>query len=156
MLHTMPSLEDQHRVTRLKTPEECRQFMLNAEAKQPDLVPVARRHAIELKIGQHAFETDVSRDIWRVVYAREEVIFFTNKKNLKARHIRKSIEHRGEIEAVAAIVRKPAGEGFELQHALGLGDYTFEAVVIRHPHHFDADLVKIAQEKQAMRMQSPK
>ncbi|WP_156814604.1 hypothetical protein [Burkholderia lata] len=65
-------------------------------------------------------------------------------KRMRAGNTRKVIDNRGELGAVAFMVQRPEGQGFELLHFLGLGDYTFEAVVRRNPEHFSPEIVEAA------------
>lgn len=73
------------------------------------------------------------RDIWGTVFAYEEVLYI----ELGSGHTRRSISRRGEIEAIKAIVKRPAAtEGFQRMQNAGLFDKTFEAVVLRDPGLF--------------------
>ncbi|WP_152530767.1 hypothetical protein [Paraburkholderia dilworthii] len=92
-------------------------------------------------------DSALRRDIWSVVYAQEEALFVKHGKRLRAGNTRRVITNRGELGAVAFVVQKPGGEGFELLHSLGLGDYTFEAVGLRHSEHFSSDIVEAARRK---------
>ncbi|MDF3099055.1 hypothetical protein SB394_27565 [Burkholderia sp. BCCIQ04A] len=136
--------EDRKRISYLKSRDDCAKFARNVGAKHPHLVRAARQRSVELQVGVLNLDSELRRDIWSVVYAQEEALFVKHGKRLRAGNTRKVIDHRGELGAVAFMVQKPEGQGFELLHSLGLGDYTFEAVVRRNPEHFSPEIVEAA------------
>jgi len=140
--------EDQQRIRRLKSREECAQFAENVRDTHPWLARAARRRAIELQLESHATTSKVLRDIWGAVYAYEEVLFIKHGRRLRAGHTRRSITMRGEVPAIEAIVKRPnTTDGFERMREAGLFENTFESVVIRNPEHFSAAAVTSAKVK---------
>jgi hypothetical protein len=126
-------------VARLKTVDECDQFILNM-ASNPKLVQAAIKRSIEIRLAAHTQMSQVVRDIWEVLYAYEEVLFIKHGKRLKANYTRRAIKSVGELGAVENIVsqRSDDDDGFARLEAAGLSTLTFEAVVLRHPQHFSA------------------
>ncbi|MFM0083483.1 hypothetical protein [Paraburkholderia sediminicola] len=131
----------------LKSRDDCTQFVKNVGDRHPHLVLAARQRSVEVQVNAMNLDSALRRDIWSVVFAQEEAIFVKNGRRLRAGNTRKAITNRGELAAVAYIVMQPGSESFELLHSLGLGDYTFEAVVLRHQEHFSSDVVEAARRK---------
>ncbi|CAB3732174.1 hypothetical protein LMG22037_05678 [Paraburkholderia phenoliruptrix] len=141
------SSEDRKRMSYLKSRDDCIEFAKNVRNKYPHLVPAARQRSVEVRVNAMNLDSALRRDIWSVVYAQEEAIFVKHGKRLRAGNTLKAITNRGELGAVAYVVMQPGSESFELLHSLGLGDYTFEAVVLRHQEHFSSDVVEAARRK---------
>ncbi|MFL9987319.1 hypothetical protein [Paraburkholderia sediminicola] len=141
------SPEDRKRISYLKTRDDCMQFAKNVGVRHPHLVRAARQRSVEVQVNSLNLDSAMRRDIWSVVYAQEEALFVKHGKRLRAGNTRKVITNRGELGAVAFAVQRPGGTGFELLHSLGLGDHTFEAVVLRHSEHFSSGIVEAARRK---------
>jgi len=126
------------RVVRLKTPEDCEQFAINArERDRPDLAEEARKKAVELRAEAYGAKTQVERECLEAVYAYEEVLTAKMHRRVHVSATWQTINRRGVLHAVErAVIR-----GTEISyHAalleMGLQDYAFEAVVVRHPEFF--------------------
>nr|WP_175799607.1 hypothetical protein [Burkholderia anthina] len=141
------SPEDRRRISYLRTRDDCAQFVRNVGDRHPHLVVAARQRSVEVQVNAMNLDSALRRDIWSVVYAQEEVIFVRNGRRLRANRTLRCITNRGELDGVAYIVTQSGGESFENLHSLGLGNYTFEAVVLRHPEHFASDVVEEARRK---------
>jgi hypothetical protein len=129
--------QDQVRITRLKTRDECDQFIKNVEGTRPDLAQAARRRAVDLQVAaDDAATSPVLRDIRGALYAYEEVLFLKHGKRLRANHTRRAFGNHGDIGAVERIVLKPDSEGLANMEAASMFDWTFEAVVARNSEHF--------------------
>lgn len=135
-------------VARLKTLEECEQFAVNF-ASNSALVMATRKRAIEINLAAHANESQVSRDVWAVLYAYEEVLYIKHGRRLKANHTRRAIARHGLIRAVENIVtqRVSDDDGFARLVSAGLRGMTFEAVVLKHPGAFSPKAVEQARSK---------
>ena len=57
------------RVARLRTPEECEQFIINVRARLPELAQAARRRSVELRAAEHRAESAAEREALAAVYA---------------------------------------------------------------------------------------
>jgi hypothetical protein len=135
-------------VARLKTVEECDQFVANV-ASNPKLVQAATKRSIEIQLASLTNVSQVVRDVWEVLYAYEEVLFIKHGKRLKAAYTRRAIENHGAIGAVERIVsqRSDDDDGFARLVAAGLPGMTFEAVVLRHAEHFSEQAIAQARAK---------
>jgi hypothetical protein len=135
-----------HRVSRLKTPEECAQFAKNVEKSHPELAKQARRWAVELRALKYGATTEAERDALQAVYAFEEVRSQETGKKARASRTWQSIERNGILATVESIVsRKTATPGYDALVEAGMEDFTFEAVVLRHKEAFSAEAVAQAE-----------
>jgi len=133
------------RVARLKTPEDCEAFAQNVEAKYPDLAKEARKRAVELRAFAHRAATDAEREALEAVYAYEEVLSHKNQKRTRATRTWQMIERHGTIGAVErAVNRREETVGYRALLEMGMQDFAFECVVLRHPDVFSAETVEHA------------
>jgi hypothetical protein len=125
-------------VAKLKTAEECATFEKNvSERGDPDLVLAARKRAIELRAQAHGARTLAERECLEAVYAYERVLSANRGKNVRASRTWQMIDRHGIIRAVERVVtRRDDAPGFRALTNMGLQNYAFEAVVLRHPAAF--------------------
>jgi hypothetical protein len=142
-----------YRVERLRTPAECEIFAANATARNhPDLALEARRKALHLQASTHAAGSPVEAEGFAAVYAYELLLTRRNGRRTRATGIWQAIKRYGIIEAVArALSRPPDQEGQVTLRHLGLEDFAFEALVVRHEASFSdtaiaASKARLAQE----------
>jgi hypothetical protein len=136
------------RIARLKTPEECEQFAVNVQARLPDLSRAARRRAVELRAALHGAVSIAEREALEAVYAYERVLSVKRGKKIRASRTWQMIERHGIIEAVEhAVNRKAETTGYAALVEMGMLDFAFEAVVIRHPELFSEDAIARSRER---------
>lgn len=123
---------------KLKTPAECAQMEINALGKgREDIAIASRKRAIELKAIEFGSDGAVERECLEAVYAYEECLRVKNGRRTTASRTWPVIRRDGVIKAVDAIVQRNAeSAGYALLVKMGLEDYAFEAVVLRHPDSF--------------------
>jgi hypothetical protein len=82
-------------ISKLKTPEECIEF---AE-KCTNLAQEARLRAIELRALTHGNSSEVETELWKVLYAYEEVLCKKNKRRTLASRTRHHLNKllKGEV-----------------------------------------------------------
>ena len=132
------------RIARLKTPQECERFAKNAEERNES--ELAR--AIELRALEHGAESDAEREGLAAVYAVEEIATQRNGRKTKAARTWQSITRFGILETVERVVsRAKVSDGYNDLVALGLDEFTFEAVVIKYPDLFKPETVERAKER---------
>lgn len=136
-------------IAKLKTPEECAVFEKNVlERGRPDLAMAARRRAVELHAIRHGAVTDVERECLEAVFAYEQVLSAKNGKKTRASRTLPMIERHGIIGAVErAVDRKDDTAGYTALVEMGLQDYAFEAVILRHKQSFSTETVIRSQER---------
>lgn len=136
-------------VAKLKTPEECFVFEKNVlDRGRPDLALAARKRAVELRAIQHGAATDVERECLEAIFAYEQVLSEKNGKKTRASRTWPMIERHGVIGAAErAVDRKDDTAGYTALVNMGLQDYAFEAVILRHPQFFSAKAVIRSKER---------
>jgi len=124
-------------VQRLKTPQECEQFIKNVQKEYPNLALEARRRSVELRAARHGAQTSAEREALQAVYAYEEVLSANKGRKIRATRTWQMINRHGIIKAVErAVNRKDETVGFTTLIEMNLQDFAFEAVVLRYPHLF--------------------
>jgi hypothetical protein len=136
-------------IAKLKTPEECAVFEKNVlDRGRPDLALAARKRSVELHAIQHGAVSDVERECLEAVFAYEQVLSAKNGKKTRASRTWPMIERHGIIGAVErAVDRKDDTAGYTALVEMGLQDYAFEAVILRHPQCFSKEAVARSQER---------
>lgn len=131
------------RILNLKTPDQCEAFARNAtERNRPDLADQARVRAIQLRAESWGAKSEAEKEALQAVYAYEEVLTKKNGKRTKASRTWQMIKRRGIIEAVErAVNRESETQGYTALAEMGLQDFAFEAVVLRHPELFSDEAV---------------
>jgi len=124
-------------VRRLKTPEECEQFIKNVQEKYPALAVEARRRTVEMRAAAHGAQTAAERESLQAVYAYEEVLSAKRGRKTRASRTWQMIKRHGIIPAVErAVNRKDETLGYTTLIEMNMQDFAFEAVVLRYPDLF--------------------
>lgn len=131
------------RVSRLKTLVECANFAKNARDRgAPELADQARRRAVELRAEAHGVTSEIERECLQAVYAYEEVLSAQKGKRQPASRTWQMIRRHGILPAVERVVaRKEESSGYTALVEMGLTDFAFEAVILRHPEAFSPEAV---------------
>jgi hypothetical protein len=134
------------RVKKLDTPEKCAIFAKNCiERGREDLALEANERAIQLRAEAYGAETDAEREALEAVYAYEEVLRVKNGKKTRAGRTWQMIKRHGIIGAVERAVNRPIEtQGYIALLEMGLEDYAFENVILRHPALFSEQAVNIS------------
>lgn len=106
----------------------------------------ALRRKIEILGGNP--EDPLDMEMMRVIAAREQVIFETQRKKLRAAHLRGKYERDGAqatFEFLAS--KKTPTEGYDSLIESGMIEYTAEHVVLRYPDRFSDTARKRAAER---------
>lgn len=137
------------RVKRIDTPEKCEIFAKNAlQRGRKDLADQALLRSVEIKAGQYGANTDAEREALQAVCAYEETLRAKNGKRTSASRTWQMIKRHGIIEAVNRAVCRPVEtQGYRMLAQMGLSDFAFEAVILRHPGVFSDEAVRIAQDR---------
>jgi len=132
------------RVAKLKTPEECEQFAKNAiRLGRKDLADDARRWAVALRAAAYGAKSEAERQCLEAIYAYEEVLTAKNGRRTRANRTWQMIARHGILGAVERAVNRDAETvGYTALRDMGLQDYAFEAVVLRHPSLFSEQTVQ--------------
>ncbi len=138
-------------IKKLKTPKECETFAHNAVRKgRDDLAMNAKQRKVELRAEAHGASTEVERECLEAVFAYEEVLSLKNGKRTRASRTWPMIERHGIIAATERAVDRTDGtSAFKAVSEAGLGNYAFEAVVLRHPAYFSDAAVERSRNRMA-------
>lgn len=136
-------------VSKLKTPEECAVFSKNVtERGRPDLALAARKRAVQLRAATCGAKNEVELECLEAVFAYEEVQSAKAGRRKSASRTWPMIKKHGVIEAVErAVKRKDETVGYTALVEMGLEDYAFEAVILRHPTFFSDEAVARSRER---------
>lgn len=137
------------RVAKLKTPGECAVFAKNAtERGRPDLALDARVRTVQLRAESFGATSEVERECIEAVFAYEEVLSDKAGRRQSASRTWPMIKRHGVIEAVERVVKRKAdASGYTALVKMGLKDYAFEAVILRHPSVFSAEAVASSRDR---------
>jgi len=136
--------EQDERVARLRTPEDCELFAINMEKRgQLDLARAARRRAVELRALAHNPGSAAELEALEAVYAYERVLSQGAGKKIRASRTWQMIKRRGLIPAVESVVTRPLeARGYIALVQMGMEAMAFEAVVLRHSTVFSSEAVE--------------
>ena len=137
------------RVKRIKTAELCKIFARNAEKRgRSDLAQEAKVRAVELRAEEHGARSEAETEALQAVYAYEEVLSKKNGKRTRASRTWQMIKRRGIIESVErAVNRKSVTQGYTLLAEMGLEEFAFEAVILRHPELFSDEAIAVSAQR---------
>ena len=137
------------RIAKLKTPQECEIFAKNAaERGHPDLAVAAKQRAVRIRAENYGATSDVERECIEAVFAYEEVLSAKAGRRQPASRTWPMIERYGIIEAVERVVkRKDDALGYTSLVSMGLAEYAFEAVILRHPSAFSVEAIAQSKER---------
>lgn len=139
------------RAARLTTVAECEALARNATDRgAPEIATDARRRALQIRAALHGEVTAVENECLQAVYAYEDVLSDNRGKRVSASRTWQMIKRHGVLPAVERIVTKrQVSSGFRALAAMGLSDFAFEAVVLRHPGSFSAQAIEISRSRMA-------
>jgi len=137
------------RVKKLDSPEKCAIFAKNCiEHGREDLAQEAKERAVQLRAEAHGAKTNAEREALEAVYAYEEVLSQQKGKKTRANRTWQMIDRHGIIGAVErAVNRSTETQGYTALVEMGLEDYAFENVILRHPDLFTEQAVLISKER---------
>jgi len=131
------------RIEKLKTPEHCVIFARNAtEKNRPDLAEQAIKRAVQLRAEALGVHSEAEKEALQAVFAYEEVLARKSGKRTRASRTWQMIDRHGIIKAVErAVNRKTETQGYTALVDMGLEEFAFEAVILRHPDQFSKEAV---------------
>lgn len=137
------------RVKKLLTVSDCQNFARNAsERGREDLAREARVRAIQIRAVEYGATTDVELECLQAIYAYEDGLTQKNQRKTKATRTWQMIARKGILLAVEELVSKDReSSGYTVLFELGLEEYAFEAIVIRHPDYFTEAAVAKSHER---------
>jgi len=139
------------RVAKLKTHDECETFARNSiERGRLDLAQQAHRRAIELLADSHNPQTQVERECLAAIHAYEAVLSKKHGRKIRAGRTWPMVKALGVVPAVERIVDRPEESvAYAALAEMGLSEYLFEAVILRHPNSFSPTAVERSRRRMA-------
>lgn len=134
------------RIQRLDTLRKCENFARNAtERDRPDLAAEARQRAVQLRAEEYGAKSTAEKEALQAVYAYEDLLTNKNGRTTRASRTWQMIKRHGIIEAIERAVKRDAvTQGYTMLVEMGLQEYAFEAVILRHPDVFSDEAVQIS------------
>lgn len=125
-------------IAKLKTPDDCVTFARNASRlERQDLVKAAKKKELQLKAEIYGAKTEAEVEAIAAVFAYEEVLSKKNGRPTRASRTWPMIERHGVIAAVERVVnRNDVTMAYKALQEIGLEEFAFEAVILRHPELF--------------------
>jgi hypothetical protein len=125
---------------KLETPESCEQYAKNVESRSPEQAAAARAKRIRLLAAKHGGDEAVVQEGYQAVYAFENASSKEKNRKVRASRTWQMVAKVGMVRAIEHIVSmRGESQGFRSLAELGLLDFAFEAVVLRHPSHFSVE-----------------
>ena len=139
------------RVKALKNVEDCNKLSANAKRLgRHELADEARIRAVEIRAELHGAKTAAEKECLQAVYAYEEVLSDKRGKRIRASRTWQMIDRHGIIKAAERAVNRDAETmGYSALAEMGMQEFAFEAVILRHPEVFSPEAV--ARSKMRMR-----
>ena len=137
------------RIARLDSLKNGENFERNAtERGRLDLAAEARQRAVEIRAEDHDAKTLAEKEALQAVYAYEDLLTRKNGRTTRANRTWQMIKRHGIIEAMErAVKRDVAPQGYEMLEDMGLQEYAFEAVILRHPEVFSEEAIRVSRER---------
>lgn len=137
------------KIKKIDTIEKCEIFAKNCVTHgREDLAEQARERVIQLKAEMYGAKSDIEREALEAIYAYEEVLAIKNGKKTRASRTWQMVERHGVIEALErAVNRTTETAGYNSLVDMGLEEYAFENVILRHPDLFSESAVRISAER---------
>lgn len=90
----------------------------------------------------------LEHDVWRSIHGLEDTLTNERGKTTRLGRTRPKIARVGERETIKdLIMRKEPSEGFHMLLDRQMAELTFEAVALRHPDRFDAEVLNAAEQR---------
>jgi hypothetical protein len=136
-------------ISTLKNPKECAILEKNAlDRGQTGLAAQARKRGIEMRAEAHGAANQAERECLEAVYAYERVLSQERRKATRASRTWQMIKRHGIIGAAERAVNRPTEtSGYRALVEMGLEQYAFEAVILRHPQVFSTEAVERSRQR---------
>ena len=138
---------------RLDTFEDCVNMARNAAEKMyPEEAILARKRALEIRVNIEEIlrgqKFGFERECFAAVFAYEEAMSNPGNRRYRATRTWQMIGRIGIVPAFERLVSNPVERpGYTSLCNLGLAEYAFEAVVLRHPNEFSPTAVQLSRER---------
>lgn len=140
MLVTDASLRALRIVAGSDDPAKLKQMVVNA--RRLGNAEVERAASLKLySVLPSAEPGTLEHDVWRSIHALEDALSSERGRTTMLGRTRQKIARVGEQKTVADLILGHASDGYRMLIDRDMVDLTFEAVALRHPERFDADVL---------------
>jgi hypothetical protein len=128
-------------------PEKLRTWMKNARDKnEPAIAEAAFRRLIAILPKEQP--GTVQYDFWQTIYAFEQVLSDEREKTTRLARTRQKVARVGEIQTLKDwALSEKSTDGFTMLLERKMPELTGEAIVLRHPQHFEPEVVAAARDR---------
>ena len=133
-----------HNIEDCDDPAKLRRYMKNARHRgATDVYDAAFKRLI--LVQPSAEVGTVAHDVWRTIYAFEELLKEERGRTVRLSRTRQKIQRDGEVKTVIDLTLKPEpSDGFHMLKDRGILELSFEALVIARTAHFPCNVVDAA------------
>ena len=133
-----------HNIENCDDPAKLRQYMKNARQRgATDVYDAAFERLISVQPSAQV--GTVAHDVWRTIYAFEELLKEERGKTVRLSRTRQKIQRDGEVKTVMDLTLKAApSDGFHMLKDRGILKLSFEALVVARADRFPGDVVDAA------------
>ena len=125
-------------------PTKLRRFMKNARLRGANDVYDAAFQRL-IRVQPSAQVGTVAHDVWRTLYAFEELLKEERGRTVRLSRTRQKIQRDGEVKTVMDLTLKAApSEGFRMLRDRGILELSFEALVVARAENFPGNVVDAA------------
>jgi len=90
----------------------------------------------------------IAHDVWRTIYAFEELLKEERGKTVRLTRTRQKIQRDGEIKTATDLtLKKTPSDGFRMLKERGMLELSFEALVVARAEHFPGNVVDAARSR---------
>ena len=134
-------------ITKCDDPEKLRTWIKNARNKHAeDVADAAFRKLISIVPSEQP--GTVEHDFWQMINAFEYTLSQERGRTTRLSRTRQKITRDGVLQTLKEwAVAKRTTDGFEMLMERDMPELTGEAIVLRHPEKFDADVRSAARER---------
>ena len=128
-------------------PAALRRFMKNAKQRGGNDVYNAAFQRL-ITVQPSAQVGTLAHDVWRTIYAFEELLKEERGKTIRLSRTRQKIQRDGEVKTVMDLTLKATpSDGFRMLKDRGILELSFEALVVARAEQFPSNVVDAARSR---------
>lgn len=125
-------------------PDKLRRYMKNARQRGAEDVYDAAFQQL-ISVQPSAQVGSIAHDVWRTIYAFEELLKEERGKTVRLMRTRQKIQRDGEVKTVVDLTLKSdPSDGFHMLKERGILELSFEALVVARADCFPSNVVDAA------------
>ena len=134
-------------IERCDDPAKLRRFMKNAQQRgAADVYNAAFQRLITVQPSAQV--GTIAHDVWRTIYAFEELLKEERGKTVRLSRTRQKIQGDGEVKtAMDLTLKRTPSDGFRMLKDRGILELSFEALVVARAEHFPSNVVDAARSR---------